>query len=790
MADKTLRSITFPGLGDRYVIPEQVSIDATLSQQGKAADAKAVGDAISKGNLNQHIKVNPFVIGNNAQIGTAAKNRSNLEVQEDGSLKLTSTAGDTSSTYGCYFRIETDDSVDVTGHKLYIKLSGLDFSGAAHFSNLRIYGSLNATTSGIPSTNIITDPTVTEFEQIFTPNANMNQFNILLGAGTTGTDGEYFSIGYALLIDLTAMFGAGYEPDIDTFTRYYNGVIAFRLPELSCDIKQVNTQIDAAIGRFKSDVDAELEEINSEIEEANADIQEIGKKLDNKAPIIINMVSGDIASFSDGADSMPMKSLVATIEPVQDLHGFDHPWPAGSGKNKLNNFISSSSGTFAGGIAWTLNSDGSITVNGTATTTDNLYINANAESLPAGNYILNGCPNGGSSSTYRLVAAINSGASYAVDVGSGAALNLQEGDTFRCYIRINSGTTINATYYPMIRLATEVDETYEPYSNICPITGRTGLSGKRTGKNLAYFANGTKSSAGVAFVFADGVITANGTASGNALSGNDNLYLPAGTYRVFNLAAQSDGAYINVQNSEDSAAWPILANTSGSLTDTFTLTRWTKLSVHARIPSGVTATNMVFKPMIVAGTAAPAEFEPNVSQDISVNWQSQAGTVYGGTVDVVSGKLVADRAIVTGTWSKSPNYNHVFYRTGIGNKTFPVLVLSDVISNILPTVQANSLSALDNMDYGIRVTDIIYAVNKDCSTAEEFNTWATQNDLQVVYTLATPIEYQLTPQEVTTLLGNNVVYTDVGPVSVTAPRDTKMYVDNKIAEAVAAALNA
>ena len=46
MADKTLRSITFPGLPDRYVIPEPVSIDATLSQQGKAADAKAVGDAL------------------------------------------------------------------------------------------------------------------------------------------------------------------------------------------------------------------------------------------------------------------------------------------------------------------------------------------------------------------------------------------------------------------------------------------------------------------------------------------------------------------------------------------------------------------------------------------------------------------------------------------------------------------------------------------------------------------------------------------------------------------------
>lgn len=41
MADKPLKSLTFPGLSDRYTIPQ---IDANLQTTGAAADAKAVGD--------------------------------------------------------------------------------------------------------------------------------------------------------------------------------------------------------------------------------------------------------------------------------------------------------------------------------------------------------------------------------------------------------------------------------------------------------------------------------------------------------------------------------------------------------------------------------------------------------------------------------------------------------------------------------------------------------------------------------------------------------------------------
>ena len=49
--------------------------------------------------------------------------------------------------------------------------------------------------------------------------------------------------------------------------------------------------------------------------------------------------------------------------------------------------------------------------------------------------------------------------------------------------------------------------------------------------------------------------------------------------------------------------------------------------------------------------------------------------------------------------------------------------------------------------------------------------------VQLVYELATPQTYQLTPQEVKTLLGTNNVWTDIGNVSVTYVADTKLYIE-------------
>jgi len=189
--------------------------------------------------------------------------------------------------------------------------------------------------------------------------------------------------------------------------------------------------------------------------------------------------TGVPAVFSDGGDGVPVNSLTANIVPVQNLRGYGAAWIGGAGKNKLPNIATSGTSY---GITRTLNDDGSLTLDGTATSTFNIqvaYISTNDwfDKLPDGDYILTGCPTGGSGSKYRIVGNINNGGRFATDTGSSASFTKGAADTqMSVYVRINSGTVIdNLTFYPMIRAASESDDSYVPYENICPISGRTGL---------------------------------------------------------------------------------------------------------------------------------------------------------------------------------------------------------------------------------------------------------------------------------------------------------------------------
>ena len=135
----------------------------------------------------------------------------------------------------------------------------------------------------------------------------------------------------------------------------------------------------------------------------------------------------------------------------------------------------------------------------------------------------------------------------------------------------------------------------------------------------------------------------------------------------------------------------------------------------------------------------------NVSLGGYIRINSSDNFVYDGDIYNPDGTITRKRKRASGNWKKSANLNHVFYLNGQGNKQFGLTALSTTISNLLPTITASSINAMDSMDYGIRTTDIIYAVNKDCSTAAEFNTWATNNGLEVEFELATPVVERATP---------------------------------------------
>ena len=115
------------------------------------------------------------------------------------------------------------------------------------------------------------------------------------------------------------------------------------------------------------------------------------------------------------------------------------------------------------GITFTVNKDGTVLVNGTATALVDFYL---LGSIPfhddLGEYILSGCPSGGAYNTYCLYA--NNGIGYISDSGNGSPKFKMDGKYYTSFIRINSGVTVsNLVFKPMIRKADVEDSTFELY---------------------------------------------------------------------------------------------------------------------------------------------------------------------------------------------------------------------------------------------------------------------------------------------------------------------------------------
>ena len=144
------------------------------------------------------------------------------------------------------------------------------------------------------------------------------------------------------------------------------------------------------------------------------------------------------------------------------LHG-ESTQKTRSGKNLLDNTATTK---ISNGITFTVNSDKTVNVNGTNDTSANSSLIINRYDLSPGTYILNGCPSGGSSTTYRLVIQKTSDWSLlGLDTGSGSAqFTIDEATNIQVAIFIQKGQTIsNLLFKPMIRLSSIIDDTYEPY---------------------------------------------------------------------------------------------------------------------------------------------------------------------------------------------------------------------------------------------------------------------------------------------------------------------------------------
>lgn len=311
-------------------------------------------------------------------------------------------------------------------------------------------------------------------------------------------------------------------------------------------------------------------------------------------------------------------------------------------------------------------------------------------------------------------------------------------------------------------------------SNIRPITGWTGANVTRCGTNVCEED------------FEDGYITTSGGLSSyqNAIrSKNYNSCVPNAQY-YYKITQGIGGANIAwydaqktfIQRDNNKANAVITAPSNA---------RFFKLSIYNYKATNPTYANDIS----INCPSTDHDYHAYITPaTYSIDWTTEAGTVYGGSLDVTTGVLTVDRAIVDMgniNWSKSST------SSSVGGSVFAMPISSfdppmalrarytenTMLCDLFKTCSANIWFVNTMADYEVMSNETsIYLSASDYETASAFQTAMVGR--QLCYKLATPQTYQLTPQQLMTLLGTNNVWADTGNVSVTYPADTKMYIQN------------
>ena len=189
------------------------------------------------------------------------------------------------------------------------------------------------------------------------------------------------------------------------------------------------------------------------------------------------------------------------------------------------------------GVTFTVNDDGSVTINGTATSRAQYSITRTTASRPQAFA-------GQTFTLFNVEGADQNFYSYAMSVeqdirldSSSKTFTMTQDDTLYIAIAVLAGKTVNnVTVYPQLELGS-VATAYEPYKSVLPITGRESVAVEACGKNLLDFREWkNEMQNGVTITNnGDGTVTVSGSPS--ASSGSDHVF----TYSLGDLLCPADG---------------------------------------------------------------------------------------------------------------------------------------------------------------------------------------------------------------------------------------------------------
>ena len=546
--------------------------------------------------------------------------------------------------------------------------------------------------------------------------------------------------------------------------------------------------------------------------EGSDPLQYIATSTTNTLKFSIVIPSGSV--LSSGQQLKPMIALEdkivafndvsANIEPIQDLHGYANPWPAGGGKNKCDYLNSDNLFIATSATARVKTSNiGTISISGNDVT---LTRTAEAAGLCV---VFMGLA---ANTEYCFSEVYNNRVSYYY-YGKITWID----DTSYTSERIGSGshtfTTTDAGDYEVLiwktgkgaidiqdaqlELGTTTPTTFAPYSNICPISGRTGLSVYRTGKNLlnphlyAGIAYNPTVGTNVTLTDAPQQFTDNGNGvftivttstwreysivvplvdgndyhlkfqfSSNGQGGTTRGYLDL-DYKILEKTNSTDAnqSYdYNMGPPAGAAYYYIVITNRGTASATLTITR----------------------PQIEIGSAATA-YEPYTGNTYAVDWTTEAGTVYGGTLDVVSGVLTATyKKISLGDYNYGKSADNNFYISsvtdfkfyGTGTTRYGVGLCDsfDFLTGNWAS-QNSTCTCYYNSGYnGYRI--FFHSEEHANDSIAEFKAYMQSIGASFVYELSAPLTYQLTATQVAVLTGTNNVWSTGDSVSVTYTKDT------------------
>ncbi len=304
--------------------------------------------------------------------------------------------------------------------------------------------------------------------------------------------------------------------------------------------------------------------------------------------------------------------------------------------------------------------------------------------------------------------------------------------------------------------------------NVRPITGHSSVEVDVYGKNRLQTVNTTRTVQGITYtVLDDGSFIANRDSASsnlsyfaitNSINSLDNMQTtPFKSGMTIYASSGISGRVLRCRYANGNYA-DLTDNTAITLADDIAV-------VYVEFTGSQSPSNFHFYPMIrVDGDSTWQPYNPSSKQYTVALGQ----TVYGGSLDVVSGVLTVDRAYAEFDGSNDENWGSA---SGTGYHQYGISINEAKNS---ATAITNRFSLIELSDRGNKTglvsieNDTIFRFAlKDSdlliSDVNAWKTWLSSNPIQVCYELATSRTIQLTPQQIDTLIGmNNIVIPDAG----------------------------